>query len=87
MDRNIHLHTTLATWSLEPQETKILHAESDVPRLYVVPGTNICCGTDKEKKTYAEAWKHGLAIAGPQYDLPVLSSVHVVRIIKHVVRS
>jgi hypothetical protein len=42
---------------------------------------------DRKRTTYAEAWKHDVAIAGPQNDLPVLSSVHVVRIIKHVVRS
>jgi hypothetical protein len=42
---------------------------------------------DEKEKPHAKAWKHDVAIAGLQYDLRVLSSVHVVRIIRDVVRS
>lgn len=65
---------------------KMLRAESDV--MAAVKGTQEYRHRLRNSKetTYAR-WKHDVAIAGLQYDLLVLSSVYVVRIIKHVVRS
>lgn len=67
----------------------MLHAESNVLATTAWPeATDTRCKKgNKKETTYAGAWKHDMAIAGLQYDLLVLSSVHVVRIIKHVVRS